>query len=393
MEIRLTQEQITTVVDSLPVQGRIMLRLLLLQYLDVTPEDIQYMASDRPDPRFVSGEKPTTPYISNETLQGITDRAAHYRRQIRIKRERAWHKIDCLKKQTALTDSLCALTTQLLASRFHVDGAALEELKKGARATIPRPAIRELDRRWDKEEITEDDYRKERLCIEYQSLLKRGEREHKRLELAKREMEVASLVALQDHEICQIWGIPAGSLAARKVKYLHQYLQGLQTKLSAAHPATEQALTPSVDLWKETFIVLSRQPVQRSAASYDGLEGSEAALQDKLTAFAMGGLSEETDSRFWLSLTKESRDNSEYGATPPSLFALQQLSAILNEIDTSPEALEKDLLARVSPAPKAATAPSLDQAKSADPQLGQLGEHVLRSMIGEAHTDLQGGRR
>ncbi|MBI3604083.1 MAG: hypothetical protein HY205_06500 [Nitrospirae bacterium] len=392
METRLTQEQITAVVDTLPIQGRIMLRLLLLQYLDVTPEDIQYMASDRPDPRFQSGEKPKTPYISNETLEGITKRAAHYRQQIRLKRERAWHKIDCLGKQTALTDSLCTLAEQLLVSRFRLDGAAVEELKKGARTAIPRPAIRMLEHRWDKDEITEDDYRRERLCIEYQSLVRRGERERKRLDLAKRELEMVSLVPLQDHEICQIWGIPAGSLAARKVKYLHQYLQGVQGSLNAFQPATEQATTPPVDLWKETFLALSRQSVQRSAATYDGLEESEDRLQDKLTAFAIGTFPEESESRFWLSLTRDSRDNSEYGATPPSVFALQRLSAILNEMDTSPEALEHDLLARVSPTPKAATAQSIEQAKSADPQLGELGEHVLRSMIGEGHTDLQGRR-
>jgi hypothetical protein len=176
------------------------------------------------------------------------------------------------------------------------------------------------------------------------------------------------------------------------VKYLHQYLQGVQGRLNASQPAPERATTPPVDLWKETFLALSRQPVQRSAATYDGLEESEDRLQDKLTALAIGTFPEESESRFWLSLTRDSRDNSEYGATPPSVFALQRLSAILNEMDTSPEALEHDLLARMSPTPKAATAQSIEQGKPADPQLGELGEHVLRSMLGEAHTDLQGRR-
>src|SRR5437899_10788193 len=102
----LTPEQIEAVVHALPMQGRIMLRLLLLQYLDVTREEIEYMAADRPDPRFHAGEKPKTPYISQETIQGITDRVAPYRTSIRQKRERTWIQKKCPRTQSGARGQL-----------------------------------------------------------------------------------------------------------------------------------------------------------------------------------------------------------------------------------------------------------------------------------------------
>ena len=43
----LTAEMIEDVIAGLPIQGRIILRLLLIQYLDVTHEEILYMVADR----------------------------------------------------------------------------------------------------------------------------------------------------------------------------------------------------------------------------------------------------------------------------------------------------------------------------------------------------------
>lgn len=392
METILTPELINSVVNALPIQGRIMLRLLLLQYLDVPHEDVEYMAADRPDPRFQAGGKCLTPYVSNETLQGITDRAAQYRTYVRKKRERAWLQIECLRKLIAVTESLQSLSEEFLVSRFGMDHEAVQKLKQAARAAIPKPALRELNHRWEKDDVAEEDYRKERLCLEYQYLTRKIERERKRLGATQRELDLVSSLPIQDHEICHIWGIPASSLAARKVKYLHQYLQGIQAQLRSSRPAGEPAPAPPVDLWKETFSTLARQPAQQSAAVYDGLEGTEAALLDKLVAFAAGTFPEETEGRFWLSLGQDSRPGAEYGSTPPSLFALQRLFAILNEMDTSREALQDDLLARLSPAPKAETGKQPEAATPADLKLGEMGEHVLRSFMGEGHTDLQGRR-
>lgn len=385
----LTVELIESVVNDLPPQGRIMLRLLLLQFLDLTQEDIEYIASDRPDPRFVAGAKSTVGVISRETIQGIADRVAHYRNQVRQRRERAWLRMECLRKQTALDQTLCSLAERLLTARFGLAQDEVQELRKLARTAVSRPALRDIAGRWEQDAITEEDYRKERLRLEYQAILRRLDRQQKRLDAAKRDFENSGDAPLQDHEIGQVWGIPAGSLAARKVKYLHQYLQGLQSRLQAAQPSGEQALTVPLDLWKETFTVLAQKPAQRSVAVYDGLEGSETELLDKLAAFAAGTVPEEQEGRFWLSIVQESRHNAEYGSRPYSPFALQRLSAILDDMGTSPEALEQDLLARVSPPAKGA---ALEEPKETPQDLGQMGEHVLRSMLGEQHQDLQGRR-
>ena len=43
----LTVETIRSVIDAMPMQGRIMLRLILLQYFDVTDEEILYIVTDQ----------------------------------------------------------------------------------------------------------------------------------------------------------------------------------------------------------------------------------------------------------------------------------------------------------------------------------------------------------
>lgn len=362
MTSKLTTETIESAINALPVQGRVMLRLLLLQYLEISQEDIDYMAADRPDPRFVSGAKPLFQVITHETLQGLVNRVAQYRMQTRRKREQIWLQTDCLRKQIAYGEALCAQAERLLHDRFGLDPDAVKALKSAARSALPKPAIRELDRQWEKDEITEEDYRRKRLGIEYQTEIRKLERERKRLESALRDYSIATHAPLQDHEIGHIWGIPAGTLAARKAKFLHQYLQGLQAGLQqTGHPAS--------DLWKETLNVLAGRPVERSMAVYDGMDKTEAALMTNLSAFALKTIPEDLESRAWLAISL-------------SLFALQRLSSIQGEREMDQEALEQVLLHRVAPLAKepAATTPA-DPSQPA--QTDDWQEHILRSMRGE----------
>jgi hypothetical protein len=382
----LTPEHIEQTIGALPPQGQIMLRLLLLQFFNVTPEDITYIASDRPDPRLVAGGKSLAPIISQETIDGIANRVTHYRTLVRQRRERAWLRIECLRKLAALDTSMLTLAERLLTSQFKLTAEEMLDLSKHARTAVPKPILRELERKWKEDQITEDEYRKERLRLEYQAIARRLERNQKRAGAAERDFELAGMTPVQDHEIGQMWGIPAGALSARKVKYLHQYLQGLQAVLRSEPSAAEAATTP-IDLWKETFRTLSRKPVERTIAVYDGLERTEGELLDKLAAFAEGTMPEEQENRFWMALIQESRHNAEYGSTPYSLYGLQRLSAILDEMDTSLDGLEKNLVARITPVSKT------DEATLEEPKpLGQMGEHVLRSMYGDAHPDLYGRR-
>jgi hypothetical protein len=377
----LTREQIGSAINALPIQGRIMLHLLLIQYFDVSQEEIEYMAMDRPDPRMQTGMKTAKSVISRETIQGIIDRVAEYQSRMRQRRERSWLQGECLRKQIARTESLCAIAERLLSSRFGRSPETLKELKAHARTALPKPAIRELNALWDRNEIEEEEYRARRLSVEYQTHLRRLDRLRKRLDGARRDSEAANMTPLQDHEIGHIWGIPASSLAARKVKYLPQYLQAVQQKIRESVPPSEERLAPQVDLWKLTFMTLAQSPVERSVASYDGAEGSEAALIDKLTALAGGTLPEEAEGRFWTSLIQESLPAAEYSGRVRSLFGLQRLNAILSEMDDSLEGLEEELLALASP-PRKIAEPA-EEPRPAEPQLSEMGQHILRSMMGE----------
>jgi hypothetical protein len=161
--------------------------------------------------------------------------------------------------------------------------------------------------------------------------------------LAERERQNSIYAPLQDHEIAHVWGLPAGSLAARKVKYLTQYLHNLQAALQDG--AVAQATSP-LDLWKETFSVLAELPIERSLSTYDGLEKTESALLDKLTAMASGTMAEEVEVKFWNSLVFGASSNAMHSEITRNLFGLHRLTNILNDMDTSPEAVDEELIQR-----------------------------------------------
>ena len=381
----MTIDLIESTIATLPVQGRIMLRLLLLSYFDVTKEDCDFMAADQPDSRMLSGKRLPTPVVPIDRIKAVVERVAQYRRYVRIKRERAWLQVDGLQKLIQLNSARAAVAADLLRTRFGVPTEGVEELKREARTMVPKPAQRSLDQQWDRDEIEEEAYRKSRLCLEFQFLMRRIERERRLLDIAERELQTTSHAPLQDHEIGHIWGIPAGTLMARKVKFLSAYVQALQRRLSApdALPLT-QAQTP-IDLWKETFTVLSKQPVERSLAQYDGLEQTEDAFMVKLQAFVASRLPEDAQTKFWLSLGKGGSSNAVHAEEGWSVFGLQKLCAVLTETDQSPEMLEEELLALVSPQRKLAPG-ELPPPATEKVEINEMAQHVLNSMFGEVRS-------
>jgi hypothetical protein len=375
----LTADLIHEVIAGLPIQGRIMLRLLLLQHMDVTHDEILFMVSDRPDPRCVSGTKPITT-MTQESIAAMTSRRDEYRRRARLRRERTSLQCVALKKLAETAEALAVQAAALLTARG-VSAGTIAELQSQARVAVPRPALRVLDERWDKDEISAEDYQKHRLVVEMQTQLRFAERFRKRLDLAERERHTSDQTTLQDHEIGHIWGIPAGTLAARKVKFLSQYLHALHGKLSGAASAPNTA--PPLDLWKETLAVLARTPVERSIATYDGLEQTESALIEKLTAYALVGVPEQTEVKFWNSLVFGASSNAMHSETTRTLFGLQRLVAIQNDTDTSPEALDDELLKRTAPTPKAETGAIEGPGETAKPEITELQKQILHNFIGE----------
>ncbi|HET9575444.1 MAG TPA: hypothetical protein VFP04_03520 [Nitrospira sp.] len=383
----LTPALIESVINNMPIQGRITLRLILLQHFNVTEEEIQYMTADRPDPRCVAGSKPTHNILTQDAIRSVTEKRDQYLRHVRLRRERMSLQCECLTKLLALRTAMANRAAELLATKFAMASEAIDQLKSQARTALARPAIRALDQRWEVRDITVEEYQQQRLGIDMQMHIRLADKYLKRLDLAERERRTADFSSLQDHEVCHIWGLPAGSLAARKVKYMAQYLQSLQAAIQSSAPAADSQTVP-LDLWKETFAVLATRPVERSMSVYDGLERTETNLLEKLTTMAWGGLSEDVETKFWLALVQGASSNAVHSDITRSLFGLQRLAAVLNDLDTSTAVLDEVMLARATPK---AHEEQLLENKPAEPVSNEMQEHVLKSMFGEPHPDLTGG--
>ena len=380
----ISREVIEKTIESLPAQSRTMLRLLLLQYQDVEKEDIEYIAADQPDSRFQAGEQPSSKVSTGEGGIEVANRIEQYRQLFRQKRERPWLQIECLKKQIALTDLAISTAEGLLTERLEVDSSTITDRKKVAISALPKPEIRRLNKAWDQEEISESDYQASRLLVEYQTLIRRRERQQRRLSTALHEFESSGLSPLQDHEIAHIWGIPLGSLSARKIKAMHSYLIDLQRQLETDNtmPNTKDARP---DLWRETMRALSKKPVERSVVSFiAGIERTEEMLIEKLQSLAEGTMPEELEPRFWQLITRihDSEHSGPWSNHARSIFALQRLSAIQSDIDLTIEDLEDNLLKIITPQAKGEALPAPEQEEK-ELELGDQAQGVLNAFIGE----------
>src|SRR5438128_4464573 len=137
----LTVEKIESVIDAMPMQGRIMLRLILLQYFDITDEEILYIVTDRPDPRCVAGTKPTNTTMTKESIKVVTDRRDQYRRQVRLKRERTWLQCESLRSLAQLREAFADRARTLLTERFSVSAVFFVAFLASARSDLPKHAI------------------------------------------------------------------------------------------------------------------------------------------------------------------------------------------------------------------------------------------------------------
>src|SRR5262249_24100526 len=179
--------------------------------------EIQYMTADRPDPRCVAGSKPTHNILTQDAINAVTEKRDQYLRHVRLKRERTRLQCDCLAKLPALRMAMADRAVELLTTKFGLTQDAIAQLKVQARTALPKPALRALDQRWEARELTVEEYQQQWLSLNLQTHLRMAEKYRKRLDLADRERQTADFSSLQDHEVCHIWGLPAGSLAARKV--------------------------------------------------------------------------------------------------------------------------------------------------------------------------------
>lgn len=383
MATSLTFEHIESTIQSLPIQSRTMLRLLLLQYFDLQQDEIDFMATDQPDSRFMAGNQPEgKKTLGLEAVRNITSRADQYRTFYRQKRERPGMHLQFIEQTLALIDRSLRIAQRLLIEDMEASKEELEEARSQALMVLIRQEIRKLSRSWEAQEILAKEYQHKRLLLEFQSLLRKQNLLRRRLKLSKQEFLTNGNAPLKDHEIAHIWGIPMGSLAARKVKALQQFLTGIQTRVEAS--SQENGSAQPIDFWRETFQVLANRPFDRSIVEYDGLERTEDKLMEKLSFFIAGAMTEQEESKFWTSISKvnDSEFSGSWRSHSRSILAFQRLQALLHDLDMSDEALEEEILARVTP--KALD----DQLATPDGEekpveLGEVGLGVLNAFAGE----------
>ena len=381
MASTLQYEHIESALKALPLQNQTMIQLLLLQYMDMTQDQIDYMATDQPDSRFLSGTQPTGKTISLEAVQNVASRSNQYKSYYRQKRERPGMHVEFLKQALALIDRKIAMAERLLREDFHTDQEMLKTTKNQAPSVLLRQELRKLDRAWEREELTQKDYQTQRLLLEFQALLRRRAIFRRRLKMSQQEFVTAGTAPMKDHEIAHVWGIPLGSLAARKVKALEQFLTILQKQQDPS--SSENGTTQPLDIWRETFTVLAQRPIERSLVEYDGLEKTEETLLNKLQAFVAGTMSEPEESKFWTSITKvnDTEFSGSWASHARSILAFQRLHALLNDMDLSDEALEDEIKAKITP--KLPDDQIATEEEEKPVELGEQGLGVLHSFIGE----------
>ena len=382
MATNLTFEHIESTIQSLPIQSRTMLRLLLLQYFDLQQDEIDYMAADQPDSRFLAGAQPQGRTLTLEAVLNITARADQYRTFYRQKRERPGMHVQFLEQALALVGRNLRIAERLLVEDMDVTETEIQEARTQAPTVLVRQETRKLTRAWESQEIPAKEFQRKSLILEFQTLVRKQILLRRRLKFSQQEFLSVGSTPLKDHEIAHIWGIPLGSLAARKVKALNQFLIGLQAHVTVS-PTDDGSVQP-VDYWRETFQILTKRPFNRSIAQYDGLERTEEKLMEKLGMFLSGGMTEQEESKFWTSITKvnDSEFSGSWQSHARSILAFQRLHALLNDMDLSDEALEEELLTRVTPkAPDDQLATPDEEEKPVE--LGEMGLGVLNAFAGE----------
>ena len=378
---------IESAVNGLPIQSRTMIRLLMIQYFNVTQDEIEYMATDQPDSRFMSGEQPKEKRFTREAVEIVSNRAGQYQLFLRQKRERPGLQIECLEQLMDYTTLEIQLAERLLTTELEVDQETQQQTKAEAMTALTKQIGRQLLRAFEQGELSEKEYPQKRLLLEYQLLLRKQERQRRRLREAKQEFQIAGSAPLQDHEIAHIWGLPLGSLVARKVKALHQYLvtiQQLQGNNGHAEESQAQASDPRPDYWRETLGTLSARPLERSVVSYSGQERTEEKLMERLQALATRNMTEDEETKFWGAITKlhDSEHSGMWVSHERAIFSLQRLSAILKEIDHSEEAVEEDLRSRIAPPSTDEQLPEPEQPEETG-ELSEEAQGVVQKLMGE----------
>lgn len=333
----LTREQIETVIAALQPVQRVMIRLLLLPYITPSSDDIFFMARERTEPNKRAGGNIATAFggnaaIRREKINGVPKdwivsvehRALQYQSQLRENLIRLTLLTDFFKDCLAGLQPEIDAMEHLLSTECEMSPESLDDLRAQARLAPLTYALKKLAVRADKQEVEEEDYRRERLSLEYQAHLRRRDRFKKRLGQVTVERQAALISSLSDEFLAEVWGLAVGPITNRRVKAIQAYLSALATAL---HTSPDQAsMTAAVnagigpklpggskndgisskplelagDLWSLTVHALAAElmaPVAPKPCTH--LEGGTKALAAKLRGLATYELGEDEEVKIW----------------------------------------------------------------------------------------------
>ena len=329
----LTRAPIETAIAALQPVHRVMVRLLLLAYLDPLHEDIAFMARERSEPNMRAGLKQGgKSQVAHDKISGlpkdwivaVENKVRYFQTQLREQLTRLNLLADFLTDYLAGLQPEVTATEQLLTSECEIGPESLEELRAQAKLSPLTYALKKLAVRADKGEIEETDYVRERLCLEYQARLRQRDRSKKRLNLALLERQASMVSSLSDEFLAEIWCIAVGPITNRRVKAVQAYVNALASTLKSSldtaslAAAVNAGLGPrlaggsknegvgskpldlSGDLWTQTILALAADPILPiTPKPCEHPEGGTKSLTAKLRSLAVYELGEDEEVKMW----------------------------------------------------------------------------------------------
>jgi len=329
----LTRAQIETAIAALQPVQRVMVRLLLLAFLDPTPEDIAFMARERSEPNMRAGLKQGgKSQVAHDKISGlpkdwilaVENKVRHFQTHLREQLTRLNVLADFLTDALTSLQQEITATEQLLASECEMSPESLEDLRAQAKLSPITYALKKLAARADKGEIETADYVRERLSLEYQARLRQRDRFKKRLSLALLERQATVLSSLSDEFLAEIWCIAVGPITNRRVKTVQAYVNTLASTLKASLDAAgfaaavnaglgprlaggsknegigSKPLDLSGDLWTQTLLALAADPIPLlTPKPCAHPEGGTKSLTAKLRSLPIYELGEDEEVKMW----------------------------------------------------------------------------------------------
>jgi hypothetical protein len=341
-QLTLTREHIETAISSLQPVHRVMLHLLLLPYMDPTPEDIFFMAQERKEPNMRAGGYVSQAFGGNadirrlkidgvpkEWLVAVEYRAKQYQALLREHQARLNLLIAFYGDYLDGLQQEINAMVQLLSTECELSQESLDDLCAQARLAPLTYALKKLAVRAEKQEVEEEDYRRERLSLEYQAHLRRHNRFKKRLEQVRMERQSSLASSLSDEFLAEICGTSVAPVTGRRVKAVQQYVNALAAIVKASlttaglAAAVNAGIGPKLpggsknegisskplvlagDLWSQTVQTLAAEPMPLPALKpCDHADGGTKGLTAKLRSAATYELGEDEEVKVWMRTTQ-----------------------------------------------------------------------------------------